>query len=127
MPVTLGDEVGYPIIRILGAQHSGETPMTERKGSAIEIISQDNWKIYIRGFLFNHDREYPEEDIYKLKELFEKNESVVIRSVLTDLFLIAEDRVVITDINFPEVTGIEHVKPYEINLISDSIFDLEIE
>jgi len=128
MPVTLGGlELGYPIIRIQARKNIVETPMTERKGSAIEIISQDNWKIYIRGFMFNHDREYPEEDIYNLKELFEKNESLELRSVLTDLFLVGEDRVVITDINFPEVKGIEHVKPYEINLISDSIFDLEIE
>jgi hypothetical protein len=128
MPVTLGGlELGYPIIRIQGRKNIVETQMTERKGSAIEIISQDNWKIYIRGFMFGHDRKFPEEQIYELKELYERNESLELRSVLTDLFLVEKDSVVIADINFPEVKGIEHVKPYEINLISDSIFELEIQ
>lgn len=135
MPVELGGlELGYPIIRIQSRKNIVETHLTEQNGSVIEMISRENWKIYIRGFMFNHEREYPEEDIYNLKELYNRNESVVIKSVLTDIFLTHKDddgndtdRVVVTDINFPEVKGIEHVKPYEINLISDSIFSLEIE
>lgn len=134
MPVKLGDlDLPYPIIRIQSRKNIVETQMTERKGSVIEIISQDNWKIYIRGFIFAHDRKFPEEDIYNMRKMYERNESLVISSVLTDLFLTSQDsnnnetdKVVITDINFPEVKGIEHVKPYEIQLISDSIFELEV-
>jgi hypothetical protein len=44
--------------------------------------------------------------------------------VLTDLFLTADDRVCIKSLNFPEVKGIEDVKPYEMELVSVNIFDL---
>lgn len=128
MPVKLGDvELQYPIIRIQGRKNIVETQLTERKGSVIEIINQESYQIYIRGFLINHTGDFPEEAVHEMKELFETNQSVPIRSVLTDLFLTDEDSVVIADLSFPEVTGVENVKPYELNLISDSNFELEIE
>lgn len=127
LPVTLGDvDLPYPIIRIQSRKYIVETQMTERKGSVIELISQDNWKIYIRGFIINHDRQFPEDEIAELINLYERNESLVIKNVLTDIALAVSDKVKIADLNFPEVRGVEYVKPYEINLISDSIFDLEI-
>lgn len=128
MPVELGGlELQYPVIRIQGRKILQETVMTERKGSVIEGIAMENYRIYIRGFMVDHGGLYPEDQIYALKEAWERNESLPLRSVLTDIFLESEDRVVITDFSLPEVKGVEHVKPYEINLVSDSIFTLEIE
>ncbi len=128
MPAKLGDlDLGYPIIRVQGQKHIVQTQLTERKGSVIEIINQDSYKIYVRGFLIDHSGKFPEEQVFNLKELYEQNKSQPIVSALTDLFLTKDDRVVIADINFPEVTGIENIKPYELNLVSDSIFELEIQ
>lgn len=128
MPVTLDTlQLVYAVIRVTGRKNIVETQLTERKGSVIEIINQDSYKIYIRGFLIDHTGNYPEDGVNALKELFEQNKSVPIKSVLTDLFLTEEDRIVITELNFPEVTGIENIKPFEMNMVSDSIFDLEIE
>lgn len=128
MPVELGGmQLSYPVIRISGSKNIVETQLTERKGSVIEIINQDSYKIYIRGFMINHQGHFPEEDVYNLQQLFELNKSIPIKSVLTDLFLTSDDRVVIKDFNLPEVQGVENVKPYELELISDSVFELEFE
>lgn len=128
LPVQLGELwLHYPIIRITARKNIIETQMTERDGSVIEIINNDSFKIYIRGFIIGHDGNFPEEDVYQLKELFLQNKSVPIKSVLTDLFLIGEDKVVLTELNFPEVKGVENIKPYEISMVSDHVFELDIE
>ncbi len=127
MPAKLGDvDLQYPLIRIQGRKQIVETMLTERKGRVIEQISQDNYKIQIRGVMIGHDRNFPEEQIDLLRKLFETNQSIPLRSVLTDIFLAAGDRVVIEELNLPEVKGVEYVKPYELSLIQDSVFELEL-
>jgi hypothetical protein len=119
-------ELPFPIIRISSQKRIVETPLTERKGTVVEIVSQENWKIYIKGFIISKDLIFPEEQVYALKQLYENTKYLRLRCALTDLFLTADDRVVITDLNFPDVKGIEHVKPYEMNLITTNIFNLNV-
>jgi hypothetical protein len=121
-------ELPFPIMRISSQKRIVETPLTERKGTVVEIVSQQNWKIYIKGFIVSKDASFPEEEVYRLKQLYEdeKNPYLRLRCALTDLFLTTDDRVVITDLNFPDVKGIENVKPYEMNLITTNIFDLNV-
>jgi hypothetical protein len=119
--------IPFPIIRVQSQKRIVETPLTERKGTVIELINQESWKIYIKGFIVSKDGNYPEQEILKMKEVYELNTALRLRCALTDLFLTADDRVLITDLNFPEVKGVEHVKPYEINLISTSVLDLNYE
>jgi len=127
MPVKLGEfELPYPLIRIQGRKRIVETPLTDRDGSVLEQISRDNYRIQIRGLIVDHDRRYPEDLIHQLKELFEQNKSLPIRSVLTDIFLVKNDHVVIEELILPEIKGVEHVKPYELSLIEDAVFDLEL-
>jgi Domain of unknown function (DUF6046) len=114
----------YPIMRIQSQKKIVETPLTDRKGSVVELINQESWKIYIKGFIISKDNTYPEEEIYALKNIYERNEPLIMRSVLSDLFLTEKDKVVIKSLNFPEIKGIETVKPYEMELITDGIFDL---
>lgn len=117
-------EIPFPIIRIQSQKRIIETPLTERKGTVVELINQESWKIYIKGFIIGKKGAYPEEDIAKMIEVYERNTSLRLRCVLTDLFLTADDRVCIKSLNFPEVKGIEDVKPYELELVSVNIFDL---
>lgn len=117
-------ELPYPIVRVQSQKRIIETALTERKGTVVEIINQESWKIYIKGFIISKNNEYPEDEIYKLKQVYEKNEAFSIRSVITDLFLTDGDKVVVKSLNFPEVKGVELVKPYELELISVNIFDL---
>lgn len=114
----------FPIIRIQNQKVIIETPMTERKGSVVEMVSQESWKINIKGFIISPNGQYPEAEIKRMVEVYELNKALRLRCALTDLCLQADDRVVIKSLNFPEVKGVEHVKPYEMELVSVSIFDL---
>lgn len=116
-----------------------ETPMPERGGSVNELISLDDYIFNIKGILVNDDYTYPEKQIITLRDLFLKNESVEMRSVLSDIILKgrpdigsqkADDpyghKVIIKDLAWPEVKGVEHVKPFEMNVKSDMVFELEV-
>src|SRR5207253_707355 len=98
-------------------------------GTVKELISIDDYLINIKGILVNEENAYPESEIIDLHELFLKNQSIQLQCVLTDIFLKGsfEQKVVIRDLKFPAVTGIEHTKPFEMELESDMIYDLEID
>lgn len=117
-------ELPFPVVRIQSQKIIVETPMTERKGSVVELVSQESWKVNIKGFIVSSNGQYPEEAIQRMVNVYERNVPVRMRCALTDLCLAADDRVVIKSLNFPEVRGVEHVKPYEMDLVSVSIFDL---
>lgn len=116
--------IPFPIIRIQSQKRIIETPLTERKGTVVELVNQESWKIYIKGFIISKDGRYPEQEIAEMIAVFERNTSLRLRCALTDLFLTADDRVTIKSLNFPEVKGVEDVKPYEMELVSVNIFDL---
>jgi hypothetical protein len=104
------------------------TPLPECGGSVKELISIDDYAINIKGMCVSQGNEYPEGDIQNLFDLFKKNESLEVRSVLTDIFLAGTfgHRCAIREAKFPPLAGIEHVKPFELDLESDMIFDLII-
>lgn len=116
--------IPFPIIRVQSQKRIIETPLTERKGTVVELVNQESWKIYIKGFIISKNGRYPEQEIADMIAVFERNTSLRLRCALTDLFLTADDRVCIKSLNFPEVKGIEDVKPYEMELVSVNIFDL---
>ncbi|MBL0144935.1 MAG: hypothetical protein IPP48_03415 [Chitinophagaceae bacterium] len=112
--------------------------MPERGGSVHEIISIDDYAINIKGILINDSNIFPEKDVLEIHKLFQINRSIELRNALTDIFLrggIKEQnkptdqlhQVVIKEINYPPVAGVEHAKPFEITCESDMIFTLEIE
>lgn len=117
-------ELPFPIIRVQSQKIIVETPMTERKGSVVELVSQESWKINIKGFIMSNNGLFPEQQIKQLVQVYELNRALRLRCALTDLMLEADDRVVIKKLDFPEVKGVEHVKPYDMDLVSVSIFDL---
>lgn len=124
MPIWLDNKL-LPITRISISRRKiiKETSITGRMGSVKEIIRSDDYNITIQGLAFGENRNFPEEEVYMLKQLADQNRSLNIRSVITDLFLEEKDQVVITDINFPAARS-EHVQPWEIKLLSDEVFDL---
>lgn len=128
MPVTLGGvKLQHPVISYSSTKRVIETELTERRGSAKQLVNIGDWEIMIKGVIVNKDNEYPESEIRELVELHERRESLVIGSVITDLLLIrgdSQDRVVIKRISFPEVRGIRNARGYEIELVSDQEFDL---
>lgn len=132
LPIWLGGMyLPFPVISIDMAKTIVETPMVERKGSVKEIINTEDILINIRGIILRPDNNFPEEDLQKLNDLFIRNESLEIRNALTDIFLYdgdekATDKVVIKKLSFPEVIGRKGLRAYQMQLVSDLIFTLEV-
>jgi Domain of unknown function (DUF6046) len=127
LPVMLGGvQLPYPVISIRSSKTIVDTPMVERDGSVYEGISMDDYMITIRGVMVGANNSFPEDDITKLKELWEKKESVQIRNVLTDIFLKGENKVIIKSLELGEMGGTKHVRSYQMELVSDMELELEI-
>jgi hypothetical protein len=132
LPATLGGLVlMYPLISISGKKKIVETEMTERRGSVKEIISIDDYSINIKGLIIGkHDNDFEtvEAQMIALRKLFETPGAVELENALTDVVLISpgqkRDKVIIETIHFPESTGYKHIKGYDMNLVSDSVFEL---
>lgn len=127
MPVWLNDQI-LPICTVSGGSRKVivETPLTGRRGTVKELIRCEDYQFRIQGICFGYNREFPEEKIQALKDLFEITRSVKIKSAFTDIF-IKDGYVVVSDINFPETKGVEHVRGFEMTVTSDESFDLTID
>lgn len=117
----------YSLISLRRRKTIVETEMVERGGTAKELIGLKDWEISVKGFLINHDNQFPDLELIRLKEIFEANEPVQLKSALTDLFLSNIDKVVITDLDLPAEAKIIGIKQYNFQMLSDSIFTLTVD
>lgn len=105
-----------------------KTAVSERKGSVHEVFGVDDYKFTIKGFLIGKNRFFPEDQINKLKEIFETTEPVSLHGGYPELFLDESCRVVIATLDFPEVQGKSPwIRPFNLTCESDFIQDLIIE
>lgn len=127
MPVWIEDRL-LPIARVAIGRRKlvVETPLAGKRGSVKELIRSDDYHITIQGLAFGHDKLWPEDEVAFLKSLFDLDRPVVIRSVITDMFLEGHEHVVLTDFQLPQPRS-EHVQPWEIKALSDEVFDLIID
>lgn len=135
MPVWIGPDVNsyvelsYPVIRVECKKTIVETSLTERNGTVKELINTQDYKITIRGIIVGLDNQWPEDSIVALNDLFRIQQPLLIKSALTDIFLITPERngynkVVMTSISFPEGKGAKNVRGYQMEFTSDQIFSL---
>lgn len=119
----------YTVIRISGKKTIVKTPMAERQGTVKELYSTDDYAISIKGFLIDDtNRLWPDQELNALKYLWEIQQAVYLDNALTNIFLNKDQRVVIESFDLPEVEGgRKHVRPFSLQLESDSIFTLELE
>ena len=122
-------ELPHPVLAISSSKNIVKTQLTERRGTVKELINVDDYKISIKGFAIAKTNEFPEDVITTLRELYEQNVVIGISNAITDIFLLRPDRkgsdkVVITDFRLPQVVGVKNVRPYELELLSDEIFNL---
>lgn len=147
LPVYLEDlpkEVGengllylpYSVVRVSGKNNIISTPMAERIGSVKEKYNTDDYKVVIKGFFIDKaQRLWPESDLIALKKIHEIGRAFKITNALTDLFLsftgldgTEHKRVVIKSFDLPEVQGgRKHVRPFVMELESDTVFTLIVE
>lgn len=115
----------HAVVRINSSKTIVKTPMVERGGSVRELYSIDDYKITIKGFLIDPQRQWPEAQLLQFKKLYEYNNSVVLDNALTNLFLPTK-RVSIESFDLPEVEGgRKHVRPFTMQCESDTILTLE--
>ena len=102
------------------------TPVVERKGTVNEIVNLDDYKFTIRGFLIGKNRKVPEDDILNLIALRESTYEKTLHGGYPELFLDETCRIVISELEFPEVQGQKHwIRPFTLTCKSDFITDLE--
>jgi hypothetical protein len=146
MPLTLGAPIDrknpyqntetqlylpYVWLKINVAKRLIETDITERRGSVIELVSFENVQIGVKGFAIGAFDSFPETEIEDLCRMFERAQSLECQSVLTDIFLLNKknnrtDRVVMRNLEIMDNQGIEHVRGFQFDLISDQILTLEL-
>ena len=129
MPVVLehkGKEYEIPnaVISFTGKKNIVETAMVGRKGSVKELISLDDYEISILGVALSDN--FPEAPLTELNELYNINESVILKCALTDIFLEEDDRVVIRSMDISDMKGTETVQIFKMELVTDRSFELII-
>lgn len=96
-----------------------------RRGTVKQLISENDIRIQIRGFVANHEtNEYPLESMEILRDIYLQNKSIEIESMLTDLWDV--DRIVIEDFDMAELKG-TNVQFYYMSCMSDEDFLLVAE
>jgi hypothetical protein len=102
------------------------TPVVERKGTVNEIVNIDDYKFTIRGFLVGKNRKVPEDDILKLVAIKESTQEKTMHGGYPELFLDETCKIVISELEFPEVQGQNHwIRPFNLTCKSDFITDLD--
>lgn len=128
MPIKINNvSIPNAVIKISCSKNIVETPLQGRKGSVIELISQDNDKVSIAGVILSDDGTYPIDQIAQLKELFALNESVKLISAITQLVFDPDDKVVIRKYDFPPTPGLEDGQAFTLECVTDRPFELIIE
>jgi len=101
-----------------------ETEMTELNGSVDEIISNRDWDISIKGFLIGQYEQFPDEQLQMLNKVFEVNETVRLKSAISDIFLHDNDSILIRKMEIPEKPKVIGVRDFSFQAKSCSIFSL---
>ncbi|MDJ1494154.1 DUF6046 domain-containing protein [Cytophagaceae bacterium DM2B3-1] len=127
------DDLELPnvIVEVAGRKNIVSTKIAGKDDVVNEIMSFDSWALRIRGHVINEsetaDAEYGYYPYQKLKEqvrLFRKNQALKVESEFLLLFDI--HYVILTDVNFPDMSGYANVFAYEFSAISDKPVQLVI-
>ena len=129
MPVTLTGAGGSfeftdVMVSVSGEKTIVKTPLVGRQGTVKELISIEDYEINLLAIVSGDD--YPEADLQSIVSIFEINQSIEIKSAITNYFLKAEDKVVVKHISMPPLEGVEDMQVVVMKLESDQNFELEI-
>jgi hypothetical protein len=102
------------------------TTLVNRDGTVKEEISLGDWEINIRGILVGKENFYPDEEKQMLVSWYKEKKTFNIQNARTTICLGEDKKIVITELNFPEIKGYENTQPYELKLLSDVEFSLYI-
>ncbi|MCH5243411.1 MAG: hypothetical protein J1F29_00735 [Lentimicrobiaceae bacterium] len=131
MPVTFSYnsksyEIDCAMVRLRLKKNIVQTPLLGQGGMVKEMVGVQDLAISITGCLMGERGQWPEDRINGLRQLFETNDSVALKCALTDCFFDADDKVVITDMCFPQGGQVEDIVPVNIECVQDNIFELTL-
>ncbi|WP_306353710.1 DUF6046 domain-containing protein [Flavobacterium sp. '19STA2R22 D10 B1'] len=115
-------------IRINGQKTIVKTAVSERKGTVKEQFAIDDYKFTIKGFLVGKNQTIPEKEISLLKDFYESSDPILLYGGYPELFLDESCRVVIDNLEFPDVQGKAYwIRPFNFTCESDFITDIIIQ
>ena len=115
-----------PTVEVFGVKHVIETPLNrgKRTQNVLEEINLNNYKVRIRGVIYNEEEEvFPADDINSIHQMWMKQGSLEIDADLLKILGIA--KVSIVQIAWPSLPGFPGAQPYELDCLSDEPFDLQ--
>lgn len=116
-------------VRVTSKKMIIRTAVSERVGTIKEQFSIGDYIITIKGVLIGEDGTFPDDQILKLKTLYEATVPVELHNAMTELFFSGSGsrRVAIESIEFPEKEGgSKHHRPFILTCESDFVDTLEI-
>lgn len=116
-------EIDCALVSVTGKKNIIETPLVGRKGSVKELISIDDYQVNITGVVIGN-REWPEEKLEAINELYNVNSAIELKCALTDVFFSENDKVVIQELNIPRMSQVEYAQVIEIKCVTDRAFEL---
>lgn len=99
------------------------TELINRGGTVKEEISIGDWELTVKGLIVG--KTYPEKEVQTLIDMYKKHQPLWINNARTSMCMTDGERVVMTDMSLPALSGYENVQPYEVKLLSDVEFELE--
>lgn len=114
-----------PLVTITRAKNIVRTQVQGRDGTIKEIISNDDYKINVKGLLVNTDsNKRPIDQLEQLNNLLNSNTTHKVSSRLLSKLGITD--LVVTDFEFPSYEGYVNVIPYSFNALSDDPAELKL-
>jgi|WetSurMetagenome_2_1015567.scaffolds.fasta_scaffold02807_15 hypothetical protein len=113
----------YSTVSVTRSKNIVETALPGRKGTVKELIQIEDTQLQIQGVILGDD--LPETEISELNELFEINEAVQFKNAFAEIFMKADNNVIIKDLQCPDMKGITGAQAYSFVAITDSVLELE--
>lgn len=130
MPTSLGGLKLWnePLVSIQSQKRIIKTVVagSTRRGTVKELIAAEDYKISIKGVILNerNPEVYPASEVAKLRQLYERRDSVTIENEVCSLCKIT--RVVISSMTLGADEGYQGMQSYELVCESDNEFEYEL-
>lgn len=119
------DLYGEPLIQVTMNKTIIKTPIDGKKGTFKELYSMNDYAVIIRGYIMNDDgNDYPEAEVRKLRTMLERPKHLRVVNELCRIFGISY--IAVESADFPAVEGAQNYQPFQINALSDALFDIKL-
>ena len=102
------------------------TPISGKKGTFKEFVSEGDYSITIKGVLFSKDEGYPLKEVNRLVSICQSKKSLKASSEFLSLFKIYNLVIQSYSIGQSEKQGFLNIQPFTLNCISDEPLELSL-